>query len=257
MATVTIPSSTREPHPCLRMHRPVAALCAVLLVPALAACGGIGGPERQPSSRPRSPLVRCETTGELAEVSFSGEVGESITAEWSTEVEAPEEDDRDHPGQGRRRRGRGRRHREHLPVGRQRHHPGAGLQRLRQRRARGDPERPDQPGEVFSALFEGQTYGSRVAVVASASEVFGESPRKPAGCRSGRQPGDRRRPGGEAGGRADADGRHGAGRSPDDAADGRRGGRQARPGLDFSGIDEPASTPRSSASSWTRARARP
>jgi peptidylprolyl isomerase len=62
-----------------RLRRPTAALCAVLLAPALVACGGSDNAD-DPNSAAESSEPSGAAAGELDEVSFSGEVGESITA---------------------------------------------------------------------------------------------------------------------------------------------------------------------------------
>ena len=68
----------------LRRSRPLAALCAAVLLSGLAACGSESdsGDEATGSSG---------SAAGLEEVSFTGEVGESLTAEWSGAIEQPEE----------------------------------------------------------------------------------------------------------------------------------------------------------------------
>lgn len=110
----------------------------------------------------------------MDEVLFSGEVGDGITAEWSSAVETPKETtvttlvkgDGDEVADGDTVT-------TYLWVGN-----GTAQEQVFSDYDNGAPEsipnNPDQLEPVFRALFEGQTYGSRVAVVASASEVFGE-----------------------------------------------------------------------------------
>lgn len=112
--------------------------------------------------------------GELDEVSFKGEVGDGITATWSSAVEAPKETtattlvkgDGDAVADGDTVS-------TYLWVGN-----GTEQEQVFSDYDNGAPESipndPDQLGAVFATLLEGQTYGSRVAVVTSASELFGE-----------------------------------------------------------------------------------
>jgi peptidylprolyl isomerase len=158
-----------------RSRRPIAALCAALLVPALSACGGESGKADDPESSSESsagPAGAAE--GELEEVSFSGEVGESITATWSSAVEAPKETavttlvagDGEAVADGDTVS-------TFLWVGN-----GTAKKQVFSDYDNGAPESipndPDQLDAVFRALLEGQTYGSRVVAVTSASEVFGQ-----------------------------------------------------------------------------------
>lgn len=128
------------------------------------ACGGSDEPDSASDS----------AVGELDEVSFSGEVGDGITAEWSSAVEAPKEvaattlvkGDGDTIEDGDTVS-------TYLWVGN-----GTAQEQVLSDYDNGAPQSlpndPDQLGPVFGALVEGQTYGSRVAVVATAEEVFGE-----------------------------------------------------------------------------------
>jgi peptidylprolyl isomerase len=155
------------------MHRPVAALCAVLLVPALAACGGTdSGSDSQPTASESS--AGASTTGELSEVSFSGDVGESLKATWSSKVEKPKattvttlvKGSGDAVADGDTVSA-------FLWVGN-----GSTKKDVYSDYDNGAPEsiaNGDQLSEVFSKLFSGATYGSRVAAVTTASELFGAS----------------------------------------------------------------------------------
>lgn len=147
-----------------RLRQPTAALCTGLLLSVLVACGGSDEPDSASDS----------AVGELDEVSFSGEVGDGITAEWSSGVEAPKEvaattlvkGDGDTIEDGDTVS-------TYLWVGN-----GTAQEQVLSDYDNGAPQSlpndPDQLGPVFGALVEGQTYGSRVAVVATAEEVFGE-----------------------------------------------------------------------------------
>lgn len=160
----------------LRRHRrTTAALGAVLLVPALAACGGAddsgdAGDSASEASSSEAPAA----AGKLDEVSFTGEVGEGITGEWSSAIETPEktvvttlvEGDGEKVAEGDTVS-------TYLWIGN-----GTSQEQVFSDYDNGAPESiPNNPGQVdavFAALFEGQTYGSRVAAVTSASEVLGD-----------------------------------------------------------------------------------
>jgi peptidylprolyl isomerase len=157
-----------------RLRRPTAALCAALLVPALAACGGSDNAD-DPDSASESSSAVSGAVGELDEVSFSGEVGQSITAKWSAAVETPEETTVTTLVKGDGEAvADGDIVSTYLWVAN-----GTAQEQVFSDYDNGAPESipndPDQLDAVFRALLEGQTYGSRVVAVASASEVFGES----------------------------------------------------------------------------------
>lgn len=152
----------------------MAALCAALLLPALAACGG------DSSSGADEPDTRSESspgtaqTGELSEVSFSGDVGKSLAATWSSEIEVPKtttvttlvQGDGDEVQDGDTVT-------TFLYVGN-----GSTQKDLYSDYDNGSPEgipNTEQAGEVFRALFTGATYGSRVAAVTTATALFGEN----------------------------------------------------------------------------------
>jgi peptidylprolyl isomerase len=149
----------------------VAALCAALLLPALAACGG------DSSSGADEPDTKSEAssgTGELSEVSFSGDVGKRLAAAWSSEVEVPKsttvttlvQGDGDEVQDGDTVT-------TFLYVGN-----GSTQKDLYSDYDNGSPEaipNTEQAGEVFRALFTGATYGSRVAAVTTATALFGEN----------------------------------------------------------------------------------
>jgi peptidylprolyl isomerase len=143
-------------------------------VPALAACG-----ESKDSAASESSAGASDSpgvaAGELDEVSFTGEVGEGITGEWSSAIEAPAETtattliegDGDPVTEGDTVSA-------YLWVGN-----GTSQEQVFSDYDNGAPESipndPDQLDAIFAALLAGQTYGSRVAVVTSATEVFGEA----------------------------------------------------------------------------------
>jgi peptidylprolyl isomerase len=158
-----------------RLRRPVAALCAVLLVPALASCGDDSDKADDPkSSTSASADDSGSSEGELKEVSFSGEVGESITADWKSAVETPEETSTTTLVKGEGDEvAEGDTVSVYLWVG-----DGAAQKQVFSDYDNGAPEAipysPDQLDEVFRSLFEDQTYGSRVVAVTKASVVLGE-----------------------------------------------------------------------------------
>jgi peptidylprolyl isomerase len=156
-----------------RLRRPAAALCAVLLVPALAACGGSDTDDPDSASESSSEASGA-AAGELDEVSFSGAVGESITAKWSSAVETPEETTVTTLVKGDGEAvAEGDTVSTYLWVGN-----GTSQEQVFSDYDNGAPESipndPEHLDAVFGALLEGQTYGSRVVAVTSASEVFGE-----------------------------------------------------------------------------------
>ena len=155
------------------MHRPVAALCAALLVPALAACGGTeSGSDSQATASESS--AGASTTGELSEVSFSGDVGESLTATWNSKVEEPESTTVTTLVKGTGDAvADGDTVSTFLWVGN-----GSTKKDVYSDYDNGAPEaiaNGDQLSDVFGKLFSGATYGSRVAAVTTASELFGPS----------------------------------------------------------------------------------
>lgn len=157
-----------------RLRRPTAALCAALLVPALAACGGSDSAD-DPDSASESSSEVSGAAGELDEVSFSGDVGESITAKWSSAVETPQETTVTTLVKGDGEAvAEGDIVSTYLWVGN-----GTAQEQIFSDYDGGAPKSipndPDQLDAVFLALLDGQTYGSRVVAVTSATEVFGES----------------------------------------------------------------------------------
>lgn len=157
-----------------RFRRPALALCAVLLLPTLAACGSNGDSNNADSASDASDTSAGAATGELDEVSFSGEVGEELTATWNAEVDLPESTtvttlvagdgeviaDGDSVS-------------TYLWVGN-----GTSKTAVYSDYDNGAPQsipNSDQAGEVLGALFDGATYGSRVVAVTTASDLLGPS----------------------------------------------------------------------------------
>jgi peptidylprolyl isomerase len=150
----------------------MAALSAALLLPALAACGSESSDAAD--SGPKSEASTSAATGELDEVTFSGDVGKSLTAKWNSTIEAPKsttvttlvEGDGEAIANGDTVS-------TYLWLGN-----GSSKKDVYSDYDNGAPEAipfSDQIGEVFLKLFEGATYGSRVVAVTSATELFGAS----------------------------------------------------------------------------------
>lgn len=158
-----------------RLRRPAAALCAVLLVPALAACGSdsASAPESSASSSGSSGSSSAPS-GKVEGISFDGAVGTSLTATWSSAVAVPEKTTVTTVVEGEGAPvTEGDTVSTYLWVGN-----GTTQKQVFSDYDNGAPESipydPAQLDAVFSALLEGQTYGSRVVAVAPASAVFGE-----------------------------------------------------------------------------------
>ena len=152
----------------------MAALCAALLVPALAACGGGSGDADDAGSSSESPASAGASAGELSEVSFSGDVGDSLTATWHSTFEAQDgttvttlvEGDGEQVAAGDTVT-------TYLWLGN-----GSAKKDLYSGYETGAPEaipNDEQIGPVFTELLADATYGSRVAAVTTAAELFGES----------------------------------------------------------------------------------
>jgi peptidylprolyl isomerase len=156
-----------------RFHRPLATLCGLVLLPTLAACGD-GASSAADDSGTQSEASSGAASGELDEVSFSGDVGDSLKATWSSAVETPKattvttlvQGDGDAVADGDTVS-------LFLYVGN-----GSTQKDLYSDYDNGAPEaipNSDQAGDVFRKLFSGATYGSRVAAVTTATELFGQN----------------------------------------------------------------------------------
>ena len=150
----------------LRRSRPAAALCAVVLLTGLAACGS--DPEEGSGSESASE------TGGLEEVSFTGEVGEGLTAEWSGAIEQPEETTVETlvTGDGEEIAD-GDTVSAYLYVGN-----GSTQEDVFSDYENGAPEsipNDEQVGPVFLDMMDGATYGSRVVAVTTPSDLLGEA----------------------------------------------------------------------------------
>ena len=160
-----------------RLRRPAAALGAVLLVPALAGCGDSSGKDRSTDSKAESSPSASATPG-LSEVTFSGEVGKSLTSEWHSAVAAPASTSVTTlvTGSGPKLAD-GDTVSAYLYLG-----DGTTKKDAYSDYDSGSPESIALNGklsDVFSKLLAGATYGSRVVAVTTASELFGSSSGNP------------------------------------------------------------------------------
>jgi peptidylprolyl isomerase len=160
-----------------RLRRPTAALGAVLLVPALAACGGSSGKSDDTDSKggaSASASSGASAGSELSEVTFSGDVGKSITATWHSAVEPPKSTTVTTLVKGSGDKiADGDTVSTYLYVG-----DGTTKKDAYSDYDQGSPEsipNNDQLSDVFSKLLDGSTYGSRVVAVTTAAELFGSS----------------------------------------------------------------------------------
>jgi len=154
-----------------RLRRPAAALTAALLIPALAACGDSSDKDSGSDAKPKASASSSETA-ELKEVTFTGEVGESLTSKWNSEVEAPDSTTVTTlvAGDGEKIAD-GDTVSTYLYLG-----DGTAKTDAYSDYTNGAPESipvDGQLGEVFTELFADATYGSRVAAVTTATELFG------------------------------------------------------------------------------------
>ena len=152
-----------------RLQRPAAALISVLvMVPAVAGCGSDSSAKDSTSSG----------TSALDEVSFTGDVGKSITAKWHTKLAKPKtttvttlvKGDGDKVASGDTVS-------TYLWVGN-----GSTKKVAYSDYTNGPPEsipNNGQVGPVFDKLFEDATYGSRVAAVTTPTELLGSSAGNP------------------------------------------------------------------------------
>jgi FKBP-type peptidyl-prolyl isomerase-like protein len=155
-----------------RLRRPAAAL---LLIPVLAACGSDSGDDSASDAKTTSSADASATaTDSLSEVTFEGEVGESLTATWHSEVETPESTTVTTLVKGTGDEvADGDTVSTYLYLGN-----GTTQEDAFSDYDNGAPEslpNDGQLGDVFAQLFDGATYGSRVVAVTTPSELFGAS----------------------------------------------------------------------------------
>jgi len=151
----------------IRLRRTAAVLSTVLL---LAACGDSGGTADDNGSSPSASA----STGALDEVTFSGEVGTGLTAEWHDKVAKPSSTtvttlvagDGDEVAEGDTVSA-------YLWAGN-----GSTQKDVYNDYDNGAPVSipvNESLTGVFRKLIEGQTYGSRVAAVTTPTELFGDA----------------------------------------------------------------------------------
>jgi len=149
-------------------------VAAVLLVPGLAACGDGSGKATDSDSGSASSDTSSSATGELDEVTFSGDVGKSLTATWHSTVEAPESTTVITLVKGDGEKiADGDTVNTYLWLGN-----GTTKEEAYNDYTNGAPEplpNNGQLGEVFTELFSGATYGSRVVAVTTPTELLGAS----------------------------------------------------------------------------------
>lgn len=160
-----------------RLRRPAAALSGLLLVSALAACGGGSDEADDPGSASSSADAGGSETGEEVEgVTFEGEVGEGLTVDFSAEVPQPAETTVTTVVEGDGEPvEEGDTVNTYLWLGN-----GTSQEQLFSDYDNGAPQalpyQPAQLDELFGSLLEDQTYGSRVVAVTTPEVVFGADP---------------------------------------------------------------------------------
>jgi peptidylprolyl isomerase len=158
-----------------RLRRPTAALAAVLLVPALAACGSSSGKDSGTDTDSKSsPSADATETPGLSEVTFEGEVGKSLTATWHSKVDVPTSTTVTTLVTGTGAKiAAGDTVSTYLYLG-----DGTTKKDAYSDYTNGSPEsipNNDQLSDTFTKLLSDATYGSRVAAVTTASELFGSA----------------------------------------------------------------------------------
>jgi FKBP-type peptidyl-prolyl isomerase-like protein len=163
-----------------RLRRPAAAaIGAVLLTSAVAACGDSSdsASDAKPSKSASASSSTSSSAGasdELSEVSFDGEVGKSLTSTWHSAIDAPESTTVTTLVKGTGDEiADGDTISAFLYLG-----DGTTQKDAFSDYDNGSPEsipNDGQAGAVFAKIFEGATYGSRVAAVTTPSELFGAS----------------------------------------------------------------------------------
>jgi peptidylprolyl isomerase len=151
----------------------------LLLIPALAACGdssdsGSDKAADKGADTKSSPSSSGAATGELTQVTFEGEVGESLTATWHDTIDPPESTTVTTLVKGTGDEiADGDTVSAFLYLG-----DGTTKKDAFSDYDHGAPEsipNDGQAGGVLSKLLDGATYGSRVAAVTTPAELFGSS----------------------------------------------------------------------------------
>lgn len=164
-----------------RLRRPAATLAAALLVPSLAACGNeadsdeptTGSESSSESSPTESESAPGGTAaGEIDGVSFEGAVGEGLTATWDSAIEKPTTTEATTLVEGDGEEiADGASVSSYVWLGN-----ATTQEEVFNGYSTGTPEplkNDGQLGEVFDQLFEGATYGSRVAAVTTPDDLLG------------------------------------------------------------------------------------
>jgi peptidylprolyl isomerase len=153
-----------------RLRRPTAALVPILLIPALAACGGTSSKSADNSS---SPASSASAAG-LSAVSFTGDVGKSLTATWHSKVATPKTTSVKTLVKGTGDAiASGDAVSTYLWIG-----DGTTKKVAYSDYTNGAPEslpNNGQMGDVFDKLFSGATYGSRVLAVTTPAALLGSA----------------------------------------------------------------------------------
>jgi peptidylprolyl isomerase len=147
---------------------------AVLLVPVLAACGGSDSDKSTDADSKAGTSTSASAEAALSEVTFTGDVGKELTATWHSTVDAPKsakvttlvKGDGEAIADGDTVS-------TFLWVG-----DGTTKKEAYSDYTNGSPEsipNNDQLSDVFSKMFDGATYGSRVVAVTTPTELFGTS----------------------------------------------------------------------------------
>jgi len=157
-----------------RLRRPAAAaLGAALLIPALAACGDSSGKDSGSDSKAGSS-AGASATPELTAVTFSGDVGKELTPKWHSTVDAPKSSTVTTLVKGSGSTiADGDTVSAYLYLG-----DGTTKKDAYSDYTNGSPEsipNDDKLSDLFSKILSDATYGSRVAAVTSAAELFGPS----------------------------------------------------------------------------------
>jgi len=153
-----------------RLRRPAAAaIGAALLFPALAACGDSSGKDSGSDAK-----ASASATPELKAVTFSGDVGKELKSTWHTTVDSPESSTVTTLVKGSGPTiADGDTVSAYLYLG-----DGTTKKDAYSDYTNGSPEsipNTDKLSDLFTKILADATYGSRVAAVTSATQLFGPS----------------------------------------------------------------------------------
>jgi peptidylprolyl isomerase len=154
-----------------RLRRPTAALVPLLLIPALAACGGNSNKSAGDSGSTNSS---ASAAAGLSAVSFTGDVGKSLTATWHNKIATPKTTTVKTLVKGTGDAiASGDSVSTYLWIG-----DGTTKKVAYSDYTNGAPEslpNNGQMGAVFDKLFSGATYGSRVVAVTTPADLLGSA----------------------------------------------------------------------------------